>query len=456
MNKPLSHTVHAVVLAVLLAATLLGLASAHAAPAAGFPAGAIAKVGTDPRMVTSSYAGWNWANPDYVGYYSNGGRILTVVSLKQAGDGLSVQRVDLSKRRRVGAARSVSLAGWPDWGGFYAGPDRCLYVLCGRENPGEDDTLDVVAVRRYDRSWHLLGTAYVKGGATQGGIKGIYSPFEAGSPQMVLDGKRLVVHMSRLIYAMSGVHHQVNLTFEVDVRSMTARTFDELGGCAYSSHSFRQLVAMNRGDLVTIDHGDAYPRAIQLGVMAGYPDQRTVATYDLFEFNGATGDNFTGATVTGLASGPSGIVVVGTSIPQPDAPSGPLGSAGERRNVYAIWANPRTGAHLVHWLTSFAPDGTKDALEPRIVRVGRDKYAVLFSVQNGGAHSLVYRLVNSAGAVLARKSFSRAFFCASSDPILVGSKVYWTGISPSGAPSATRYLFGLNVSNPKRPSLLRR
>jgi hypothetical protein len=452
MNKPLRRAV----LTALFAATVLGLASAQAGPAAGLPAGAIVKVGTDPRMVTSSYSGWNWARPDYVGYYSNGGRILTVVSLKQAGDALSVQRVNLSTRGRVGAARSVSLAGWPDWGGFYAGPDRCLYVLCGRENPDEDDALDVVAVRRYDRAWRPLGTAYVKGSATQGGIKGIYSPFVAGSPQMVLSGKRLVVHMSRLIYGIGGVHHQVSLTFEVDVRSMTARTFDELGGCAYSSHSFRQLVTMNRGDLVTVDHGDAYPRAIQLGVMAGYPSRRTVATYDLFKFNGATGDNFTGATVTGLAGGPSGIVVVGTSIRQPDAPTGPLGSGGERRNVYLIRANPKTGAHTVRWLTGFSPDGAKEALEPRIVRVGQDRYAVLFSVEDGSARSLVYRLVNSAGVVLARKSFPAAYFCAASDPILVGNKVYWTGIGPGLTPSTTRYLYGLNVSNPKRPSLLHR
>jgi hypothetical protein len=121
-----------------------------------------------------------------------------------------------------------------------------------------------------------------------------------------------------------------------------------------------------------------------------------------------------------------------------------------------IRANPKTGAHALRWLTSFAPDGAKDALEPRIVRVAQDRYAVLFSVEDGGARSLVYRLVNSAGAVLARKSFPTAYFCAASDPILVGNTVYWTGIGPGLTPSTTRYLYGLNVSNPKRPSLLHR
>jgi hypothetical protein len=217
---------------------------------------------------------------------------------------------------------------------------------------------------------------------------------------------------------------------------------------------------MNGSNLVMIDHGDAYPREIQMGVMADYPNQRQVSDYDLFPFNGATGDNFTGATVTGLVSGPSGIVVVGNSIAQPDAPNGTLGSADENRNIYAIWADPATGAHTVQWLTNFAPQGASNALEPRVVQVGLDRYAVLFSIENDSGYSMEYRLINSAGTVLASASFPGAFFCADSDPMLIGSKVYWVGIEPidpnSWNPLAPDYLFGLDVSNPTTPSLLSR
>jgi len=283
---------------------------------------------------TSSYAEWPSAGPDFfgmfadpdpLGYYTDSAGSLAIVSHDPSAGTLAIDTLDPSTLQRVGDTRSISLAGWPDWGGFYAGPDGCFYVLVGQENPNEDDTLNVVAVRRYDRNWNLVGTAYVQGGATHG-FKGIFSPFAASAPHMVLVGNRLVVHMGRLIYAIEGVHHQVNLTFEVDVDTMTATTFQQLGGWADSSHSFQQLVAMNGSNLVMIDHGDGYPRAIQMGVMADYPTQLLVTTYNLFEFNGAVGDNFTGATVTGLVSGPSGIVVVGNSIRQPNAPNGRLGS----------------------------------------------------------------------------------------------------------------------------------
>jgi len=413
------------------------------------PAGAVMELGTVAWTRTSSYDGGNWAQPDLLDYYTDGAGNLAIVSHDSAAGTLAIDTYDPSTLQRVGEARTISLAGWPDWGGFYAGPDGCFYVLVGQENPNEDDALNVVAVRRYDSNWNLVGTAYVLGGATQGGIKGIYSPFAYGAAHMVLVGDRLVVHMARLIYVIAGLHHQVNLTFEVDVDSMTATTFDQLGGCAYCSHSFQQLVVMNDGNLVLIDHGDGYPRGVQMGVMANYPAQRRVSTYDLFPFNGATGDNFTGATVTGLVSGPSGIVVVGTSIQQPNAPNGPLGSGDEKRNVYAIWADPASGAHTVHWLTDFAPQGAENALEPRVVQVGVDRYAVLFSVQNESGYRTEYRLIDSAGTVLASGFFPGMFFCSVSQPILIGGKLYWAGTEPndpnSWNSSPPSYLFRLDV-----------
>ncbi len=299
----------------------------------------------------------------------------------------------------------------------------------------------------------MVGTAYLKGGASQG-FKGIYSPFEAGAAHMALVGNRLVVHMARLMYEISGVHHQSNLTFEVDTGTMVATTFEQLGDTPYSSHSFQQLVTTNGDALVMVDHGDAYPRAVQLSVMADYPAHRSIATYDLFKFNGAVGDNFTGASVTDLISGPQGVVVLGNSIPQPNAPHGPQGTASDHRNVFALSANPATGTHSGRWLTNFAAHGADNALEPRAVQVGADEFAVLFDVQNGSYHKLEYRLIDSAGHVLASQVFSNAFYASSSAPILVGQTIEWVGIRPGSSSPATAYLYGMDISNPAAPVLL--
>lgn len=442
----------------LAAATAVLVAGVAAPPRAAqaadpLPAGALRAVGTAEGWVTSSYQGWNWANPDLYYEYVTPGGDLGIVARGVDDDDLTVTTYDAATLAQVGPATTVSMQGWPDWGGFYAAPDGDLYVLVGRENPGEDDSLNVVAVRRYDPDWNLLGTAYVKGSATQGGVKGVYSPFVAGAAHMVLAGNRLVVHMARLIYAIAGVHHQVNLTFEVNTNTMTATTFDTLGGVSYSSHSFQQLVTTNGNALVMVDHGDAYPREIQLGVMASYPTSRTVSRYDLFDFNGAEGDNVTGASVTDLVSGPQGVVVLGNSIPQPDAPDGPLGSADEQRNAFAISATT-TGAHSLHWLTQYAADGATGAGEVRAVQVGTDRYAVLFDVQDGDSDQLEYRLIDSAGTVHASASFPDVFYSTISEPVLVGHEVYWVGVGRDvRADPQTAYLFGVDVSDPTAPTL---
>lgn len=437
-----------------IALTVGGLLQATAATGkAAVPIGALRAVHTLSTTATSAYDGGNWANPDPAYAYADGTGQLHVVTYDQTTNALTVTGYDPQRLTAVGDPTTISLSGWPAWGGFYAGPDGYFYVLVGRPNHDEDDTRDVVAVRRYDPSWSLVGTAYVKGGATQGTIKGIYDPFDASAPHMVLVGNRLVVHMARTIYAVEGVHHQVNLTFEVNVDTMVATTFDELGGVSYSSHSFQQLVAMNGSNLVMVDQGDAFPREIQLGVMANYPDQRTVVDYDLFDFNGEEGDNFTGASVTSLISGPHGIVVLGDSIPQPDAPMGTLGSPDEQRNVFAIAADPATGTHTVDWLTDFAANGRTGAMEPRAVQVGDDRYAVLFGVRQGQHYHLEYRLIDSTGAVLASASFPNVFYASISDPVLVGQTIYWVGNVPGSGASTRAYLYGLDVTDPAAPAL---
>jgi len=441
------------VCALITTLSLLVFSSLAFGRATAPPLGAVAKLDTAAVPGGSPYGGGNWASPDALYYYTDSAGNLNVVVHSAAA--LTIDTYNPASFQRVGAKRSISLAGWPDWGGFYAGPDGSFYVLVGRGNPHENDNLDVVAVRRYDRNWTLRGTAYVQGGADPGGI---YWPCQGGAPHMVLVGNRLVVNMGRLIYARGGfVHHQMSFPFEVNVDTMTATPFYQFGVWNYVSHSFQQLVARNGSDLIMIDHGDAYPRAIAMGVIAGYPAQSRLSTYELFEFNGKAGDNFTGATVTSLVSGPSGIVVLGNSIRQPNAPNGPLGSPDEKRNIYAIWADPATGAHTVRWLTSFAPGGADDALEPRVVQVAQDRYAVLFSVRHGSGYptGLEYRLLDSAGAVLARASFPGMPFSSSSDPILIGHSVYWVDIDPhSSHYPAPKYLFGLGLADPARPTLL--
>lgn len=414
------------------------------------PAGAIA--GIDVALPDSMVYGGNWAEADDATFTQDSAGNFVVMAPRED-DHLWIDTFDPRTYQRVGSPRRVSLAGWSEWGGLYSAPDGHFYMLLGNMNESEKDDVDVVAVRRYDAAWNLVGTAFLKGGEGQL-FKGIYEPFAASAPSMLLVGERLVVHMGRTMYRGSdGLRHQSNFTFEVDVPSMTTKTFESIVGewkTPYVSHSFQQLSVMHGSDLVFVDHGDAYPRAIAMHVIAGYPTGHEAKEYELLKLNGGVGDNWTGATVTGLVSGSSGVLVVGTSVPQPADGSVSNGPS----NVFAITADPKTGATQTRWLTSFAA-GSKESLgDPRLVTLGPDRYVLLFDVLRGDVHRTEYRLVNSSGTVLGSATFPGVFFSAGAVPAVVGSRLLWVGGAADQNADASAFLFGLDVSAPKSPKLL--
>lgn len=318
------------------------------------PPGTVARLDIGAVPDATVYDWRNWSSPDRVSYSTDTAGNFVVNSRPASGSHLRIDTFDPRTYSRVGTSRTVSVAGWSQWGGMYSAPDGHHYVLLGNLNEAENDAVDLVAVRRYDAGWNLVGTATIKGGDSQA-IKGIWEPFGAAAPHMVLAGDRLVVHMGRGMYRTNdGARHQSNFTFEVDTASMTARSFQSLGGqwkTPYASHSFAQFAAMHGSSLVLVDHGDAYPRSIFMHVFSNYPSNREPVGHELMKINGSIGDNNTGTSVTGMVSGPDGVVVVGNSIAHEP---GARFDANQHRNVYAIAADPTTGSHQQRWLTTFS------------------------------------------------------------------------------------------------------
>jgi hypothetical protein len=370
------------------------------------PLGALARV-TDPPFPfrDSLYGSVRWARAEDALLYRSASGGLAIATVDQSARTITVVTYDASTIGQVGPPVTLSFDGWDQFGGLYATPNGDLYLLVGRANTAENDDADVIEVRHYGPTLQLLGAARLKGGVAQG-VKGVYRPFDFSAADMLLVSDRLVVHMGRIIYGTpDGLHHQVNLTFEVDVNTMTATVFEQLGGYSYSSHSFRQMLASDGPNLLLADHGDGYPRSIRVGVMADYPTQRAVTTYDLLQFNGGIGNNFTGATLTGMSAGSAGTVVVGTSIQHPGAPGGPLGTASEHPNVYVATLTTGTGAHNLQWLTTFPATGGPSASEPRIIKIDDQRFAVLFTVVDGTSYRTEYRLIDAAGSVIASETF---------------------------------------------------
>lgn len=150
----------------------------------------------------------------------------------------------------------------PIFGGFYAGKEN-YYLVWGQENEEESDTKEAIRVVKYDKMWNRISAASVYGANT-------YIPFDAGSLRMTEYDGYLYIHTCHEMYLTSdGLNHQANMSFEIKEEDMSITdsnygiSYEDYG---YVAHSFNQhIVIDNEKNIVTLDHGDGFPRAATLG-----------------------------------------------------------------------------------------------------------------------------------------------------------------------------------------------
>lgn len=218
-----------------------------------------------------------------------------------------IENYDSNFRYQAGWTLDLEL---PIWGGFYAG-EKYNFMVFGQENPGEDDAVEVIRVVKYDKAWNRLGHASLRGANTT-------QPFAAGSLRLDEYGGMLYIHTCHLMYTSSdGLRHQSNMTFALREEDtwLTDRRYNVSNiSTGYVSHSFNQFLLVDGdGNIVTMDHGDAYPRSavvIRYGKKAGRNafTGGNMSSVNLLVFPGEIGDNNTNASLGGLAETRSGYI----------------------------------------------------------------------------------------------------------------------------------------------------
>jgi len=471
---------------VLFAAVLLALVSALLAP---YPASAgravearagatpvppkVALTQLDPSSATwrdyadtnngcawcggSRYLFNDWSEFGYGGHpflgTDSAGRLVSVVA---NGDRIRRSVYDPVTYKRV-SYRYVDVPGW-DVVGALVEPDGSIFVLLGGYagwNYAESDTKIVAVVRKFDSTLALKGTARIKGGTSPNGLLGVPS-FNIGPASLVRVGEHLIIHTSRQMYATDdGLHHQSNVTFDVNLSNWTV--VDAEG--PYSSHSFRQFVRKNGADLVFMDHGDAYPRALQVGNVRNYVTEPELHSDQFFGFVGAVGDNFTGTTLNGFEVSPTTALATGVSVPHYRPFSSVKGRSRDyRANAYLTTTNLTTMATTFRWLTTYNPlNSARSVGQPVLLKLADDRFAVLYQVTIDGRRDLVYRYLAADGSTLATKTWVGRSFPLVGQPVVIGTKAFFATSFPDGsADGASMFLFGLNLTNPAAPTLLSR
>jgi len=190
----------------------------------------------------------------------------------------------------------------PIWGGFFAG-EKYNFLIFGQENPNEDNDTEVIRVVKYSKNWERIGHASLNGANTT-------IPFKSGSLRCAEYGDMLYIRTCHQMYKSSdGLNHQANVMMAVKENDMTVSDSSYTvsnSGTGYVSHSFNQFIIVdNDANIVTADHGDAYPRSIVLmrynAKAGGDKFSGRCSFEDIQTFPGNTGNNNTGASIGGLA-----------------------------------------------------------------------------------------------------------------------------------------------------------
>lgn len=262
-----------------------------------------------------------WAVPMKSYLYENEmGGLTRVEYINDSGDGRIVVE-DYDSGFVLRSSRTIA-AELPVWGGFFAGEDY-NFLIFGQNNKEKDDDQEVIRVVKYDKNWKRLGQASLYGANTT-------VPFDAGSLRCDEYNGYLYIHTCHEMY--SG--HQANIMLNIRQSDMavtdsfyTVMPTDE----GYVSHSFNQFVLVDaQKRIVTLDHGDAYPRSIVLmryyapagqdsfrkeirvqigaGLGIGFYTVKTVEWANLVVFPGRVGNNNTGCALGGFAETSQGYV----------------------------------------------------------------------------------------------------------------------------------------------------
>ena len=234
---------------------------------------------------------WRWAEPIRSYLIKEDSQLMRVQASEEETGKFQVTYYDPSTYMAV--SRKTIYTDLPLFGGF-ATDGYYYYVVTGQNNTERSDNVEVFRVQQFDKNWNSLGYDSLYGANTM-------YPFDAGCCRFAFSGNYMVVRTAHEMY--SGHQANVTILFNTSSCAITDSQYDVSNiGRGYVSHSFNQFVVINNDKIVALDHGDAYPRAFVLceyptNISSGKFNSSSVTSTNILDFEGATGDNETGATV---------------------------------------------------------------------------------------------------------------------------------------------------------------
>ena len=363
--------------------------------------------------------------------YTRNGKVYTAVIT--GGDNSQLVIYRYNNKSALVKCKTIKLDKYDYLGNFYAAPDGNYYIVYGYENFKESRTKTVMKVVKYDSKWKKRKTAKIRANASNS-FDGIVQPFRSGNCSMTMMGSTLYIHTSRLMFKHSdGLNHQSNISFQINTKTMKANNKSD----SYVSHSFNQFAKFKDTDLYLVDHGDAYPRSVDVTFVNNYrKDKEEHKNFsDVFKFVGEIGQNYTGATINGMEVGKKHVLISGTSRPQFKKIKGVKGNDSFlKNNLYLITLDRNTGKKKFRWITNNHPKkSNKNISYSAMVKISDDRFAILYVTQDSqkksdesGYNTLTYYVVNDKGEKVYKKDYKNTELTGIVQPILYKGYIVWS------------------------------
>lgn len=290
------------------------------------------------------------------------------------------------------------------WGGtIYEAPDHNYYIATGENEGG-----DVFYISKYDSQWNFLDKVNISAEDSY-----TRKPFISGNSDMTLtENNILAVHAAR--GRLDG--HQSNVTFLIDTENMQL-IYTSQWGIDYVSHSFNQFADSEGSTVVTVDHGDGYPRGVIIhkydvnkpGNGAIYSNYKE---HLVFSIDGEIGDNYTGITVDGLGTGENNYLVVGTKYFEEAS-----------NNIFAAVIEKDLSSSKLKQLI-YLPDN-QNILNMSLLEMEGNKFLLLYGIGEEQYYKATnYMVISSAGEILKQGSKEVPFYCTG-EPAYRDGKIVW-------------------------------
>jgi len=311
----------------------------------------------------------------------------------------------------------------PILGTFLEG-EEYNYIVTGQQNTKESNTLSVIKISAYDKSFKKKWDIPISNCNTT-------IPFDACNVSLTEKNRYLILHTSRSQYKdKNGLMPQTQLTVIVD--KLTREVINPLDKFQsnHTSHALMGFVTADNEKIITANYSDANPIR---GAFIQELDFKgnLLSTYKMFGAGGPSGANCTGAMLGGFAVSKDSYIMALSSIDHSLATdyydTKIEGVPREERDVYIVTSNKKGGNLKTTCLTSYSGEEYTSS-DPYLVELESGYYMVLwqkFSVNSAKSDTVCYAFIDKNGELVGETKKVSGQLSESCLPIEANGNVMW-------------------------------